>query len=347
VKEPTIHILFPFVDTAWGGANQFLKALKGQFLRMGIYEEYPAKADVILFISYPFRHEHFFSQIHNLRKLFHKTIVHRVDGPISLIRGFDFSMDRILYYFNSKYCDGTIFQSKWSLKQNLLLGMKSKAHETTIINAPDPSIFFPHEARGKCRDGEKIKLIATSWSANVRKGFDIYKFLDENLDFEKYEMSFYGRSPIAFERIKHFQPIPSLDLAERLRGHDIFITASTNDPCSNSLIEALHCGLPAIVRNTGGHPEIIGKAGVVFTDERDILDAINIVADDLYRFRKEICLPNLYEVATEYYEFCKNVHNETCERKKKARLVDLLWIKTLIKMHSIGQYVRNKMNRLV
>lgn len=346
MKEPTIHILFTFVDTPWGGGNQFLKALKEQFLRMGVYEEDPQEADVILFISYPFRHEHFFSQIHSLRKLFHKTIVHRVDGPISLIRGFDFSLDRILYHFNAKYCDGTIFQSKWSQEQNLLLGMKPKRHETIIFNAPDPNIFSPCEKREKSKGGNRIRLVATSWSANMRKGFDIYKFLDENLDFSRYEMSFFGRSPIDFRRIRHSQPLPSAELAEKLREHDIFITASINDPCSNSLIEALHCGLPAVVRNAGGHPEIVGGAGVTFTDETDILETIKVVADNLETFKKNISLPSLYEVATEYYEFCRNAHNKTRDEKKNARLIYLLWIKTLVRAHSAGQKLKAGFNRL-
>ena len=49
---------------------------------------------------------------------------------------------------------------------------------------------------------------------------------------------------------------------------------SQDDPCSNSLIEALHCGLPAIVLNSGGHPEIIGNAGVKFKNRKEIIEAI-------------------------------------------------------------------------
>jgi len=93
----------------------------------------------------------------------------------------------------------------------------------------------------------KVKLIASSWSNNWRKGFDIYRFLDENLDFSKYEMTFVGNSPVKFKNIKQIPPVESRDLAELLRTHHIYITASQNDPCSNSLIEALSCVICIII----------------------------------------------------------------------------------------------------
>ena len=123
------------------------------------------------------------------------------------------------------------------------------------------------------------------------KGFNVYKFLDDTLDFGRYEMTFVGRSPIKFNRIQHVPPQPSEELAEVLRQHDIFVTASRNDPCSNALIEALHCGLPAVVRNDGGHPEIVGEAGELFEDERDVLDAIGKVAQnyEYYPYNGQFC----------------------------------------------------------
>ena len=47
-----IHIIMDFVDGPWGGGNQFLKALKGQFIKKNIYEENPNKCDIALFNSH-------------------------------------------------------------------------------------------------------------------------------------------------------------------------------------------------------------------------------------------------------------------------------------------------------
>src|SRR3990167_9624991 len=90
-------------------------------------------------------------------------------------------------------------------------------------NSSDPDIFFPYINKVK---NNKIKLIASSWSNNIKKGFDWYKLLDERLDFTKYEMMFVGRSPIVFKNIKHIEPLNSIDLSNLLRTCDIMINCS-------------------------------------------------------------------------------------------------------------------------
>lgn len=64
-----------------------------------------------------------------------------------------------------RFRDGTIFQSNWSKDKNLEMGIK----ETTISNAPNPEIFNLCDKIEFSAD-RKIKLIATSWSANWKKG---------------------------------------------------------------------------------------------------------------------------------------------------------------------------------
>ena len=57
-------------------------------------------------------------------------------------------------------------------------------------------------------------------------------------------------------RIRTLGPLPPLALARVLRQHDVYLTASVNDPASNALLEALACGLPALYLRSGGHAEI-------------------------------------------------------------------------------------------
>jgi len=301
-----IHILYNFKEGPWGGGNQFLKALRKYFTNKGCYAKSPIEADVILFNSH-----HELMPILKLKMKYpEKIFVQRVDGPIFYTRGNDMETDNIIFDFNQLIADGTIFQSKWSRNKSYERGMKQNNFETVIMNAPEPEIFYPQKNK-KLEKGAKIKLIATSWAPNIRKGFDIYKFLDDNLDFNRYEMTFVGRSPVKFERIKYVPPQPSERLAEILRAHDIFVIASRNDPCSNALIEALHCGLPAVARNDGGHPEIIGKAGITFNGEDDVLDAINIVSENLNSYKEAISLPEMNAVGKAYYDFCRCIYDAT------------------------------------
>ena len=125
---------------------------------------------------------------------------------------------------------------------------------------------------------QKTKIIATSWSNNWRKGFDVYQYLDQNLDFNRFEFTFVGNSPIGFKNIRHLPPLKSKDLEQELRKHHAFITASLDDPCSNSLIEAIHCGLVPLARDSGGHSQIVGKEGFLFQGNGDIIENLEKVA---------------------------------------------------------------------
>ena len=79
---------------------------------------------------------------------------------------------------------------------------KKTIAQKVIYNAVDNKIFF----RGnKEKINYPIKLIYDSWSSNIKKGFNYLKFLDENLDFAKFEMKFIGNSPFTFKNIKIYQ----------------------------------------------------------------------------------------------------------------------------------------------
>jgi len=317
-----IHFLYNFQLGPWGGGNQFLKALKRKFEEQSVYKENVEKADIILFNSYPFRSEYLFEQILSLKQK-HPTriIVYRLDGPISLVREKDREIDKIIALFNRFFMDGIIFQSNWSREKNKKYFNISSRYETVIHNAPDNEIFNKNNKK-EFNLKERIKLIATSWSSNWRKGFEIYKFLDENLDFSKYEMTFVGNSPIEFKNIKWIKPLPSKELAEILKQHDIYITASQNDPCSNSLIEALSCGLPAVVLNDGGHPELVREGGELFNGKEDIIEKIEKVAQNYNYYKSKIPEFSIEKVAQDYYEFAKKIYNDVQTGKYQPKQVN-------------------------
>ncbi|MCF6240442.1 MAG: glycosyltransferase [Bacteroidales bacterium] len=316
-----INIFFPFSENPIGGGNQFLKALKNYFIKQEIYSENPSDADVILFNSH-----HKINELIKLKKKHpYKIFIHRIDGPVGLIRKNDNYTDKLIYKINDYIADASIFQSKWSQNKNYELGIKNKKYETVIINAPNPEIF--NKPDKKHLTSKKIKLIATSWSHNMIKGFKIYKWLDENLDFSKYEMTFCGNSPFQFKKIKHIKPLPSKELAKQLKMHDIFITASKNDPCSNSLIEAMHCGLPAIALNDGGHPEIIGKGGLLFNQKEEIPCLIKKIIENYILYTEKIDLPDMNETGRQYLDFIQQIFKQKT-KSGKLSFIDIIKIKT-------------------
>ncbi len=321
-----IHILYKFVDGPWGGGNQFLKALRKAFINQNIYEENIKNADIILFNSYPFNSENLFDEIFKLKiREPEKIILHRIDGPVFIVRGknTDKPVDKIINLFINNFVDGIIFQSNWCKEQNKRYFKISAKYETVIYNAPDNTIFNKIGKKEFNQD-KKIKLIATSWSSNWRKGFKIYKFLDENLDFSKYEMTFVGSSPVEFRNIKYIKPVSSEKLSKILKQYDIYITASQNDPCSNSLIEALSCGLPSVVLNHGGHPELVQNGGELFNDENDVIEKIETVAKNYQYYQSKIKEFNIEKVAEEYVKFAKMIYDDIQEGKYKPKKVNFL-----------------------
>ncbi len=312
-----INILYKFQNQPWGGGNQFLKALKKEFVRMKVYEESPEKADVILFNSH-----HNFNEAFIIKKKFkEKIFIHRIDGPLYLTRGRSHELDKIIYKFDQLVADGIIFQSNWCREQNRKSFKISTKYAIAICNASDKEIF---NRQKKSFNPDKIKLIASCWSSNLRKGFEIYKYLDENLNFLKYEMTFVGNSPIEFKNIKHIKPVQSEKLAEILKQHDIYITASQNDPCSNSLIEALSCGLPAVVLNGGGHPELIQEGGELFYTKQDIIKKIDKIAKNYYHYQSKIPELSMKKISQDYYEFARRVYEDVKQKKYIPQKINFL-----------------------
>ncbi len=325
-----IHISYKFQKGPWGGGNQFLKALKKEFEEMEVCTEDPEKAEIILFNSH-----HCLDKVFEVKKKFpQKIFVHRINGPVQLIRGKDKALDRIIYQFNNLVADGIVFQSNWCREQNKKLFNVLSNYETVIYNAPDNHVFNRNNKK-EFNPKEKIKLITTNWSSNWRKGFRVYKFLDENLDFSKYEITFVGYSPIKFENIKLIKPVNSEILAKILKGNDIYITASQNDPCSNSLIEALSCGLPAVALNDGGHPELVQKGGKLFSRKEDVIDEIEGVVKNYKDYRSQIPEFSIKKVAKDYYDFAEKIFNDVQRGQHQLKQVNLLTKINFYKMKSM------------
>jgi len=97
-------------------------------------------------------------------------------------------------------------------------------------------------------------------------------------------------------------PVASADLASELRQHDVYITASRNDPCSNSLLEALACGLPALFLNSGGHPEIAGQAGLPFEVPGEIPALLEQLVTNYGQYQAAIRVPEISQITGRYLD---------------------------------------------
>jgi glycosyltransferase involved in cell wall biosynthesis len=293
-----LALFHEFAPAPTGGGHQFLRALVAEFEGRGLRVELnriSRGTPVCLFNSFNF-------DFRRLRRFERPDcrMVHRVDGPIGVYRGFDDGTDDRIEEVNRELADATVVQSHFSLEAHRGLGIELQA-PTVVPNAVDPAIFHPPPSRPAIAK-RKVKLIATSWSDNPNKGAEVFAWLDENLDWGRYELTFVGRSPQSFARITAVGPLGSASLAGELRGHDIYIAASRNDPCSNALLEALACGLPSVYLASGGHPELVGKAGLPFENTEELPAVLDRLVGELDERRAAIRVLSLAEVADRYLE---------------------------------------------
>jgi glycosyltransferase involved in cell wall biosynthesis len=293
-----LALFHEFAPPPSGGGHQFLRALARELESRGLDIEpqrISAGTPACLFNSFNF-------DFARLRRFSGRgaRMVHRVDGPVGVYRGFDDGTDERIARINAELADATILQSRFSLDAHRELGIELR-DPVVVPNAVDPAIFHPPAEREPLQ-GRKIRLIATSWSDNPRKGGDALTWLDRTFDDTRYEVTFAGRASATFERVRVVGPLDSHALAELLRTQDVYVAPSRDDPCSNALLEALACGLPAVYRRSGGHPELVGEGGLPFTEDDELADVIERLVPELDARRAAISLHPISWVADRYLE---------------------------------------------
>ncbi len=291
-----LALFHEFAPPPSGGGHQFLRALSRELHGRGIEIEnnrLSAHTPACLFNSFNFD----FARLRRFARS-DAVMVHRVDGPIGVYRGFDDGTDGRIAAINGSLAHATVLQSRYSLEKHLELGLELRNPEV-IPNAVDPAIFHPPE-RHEPLDGRKVRLVAASWSDNRRKGAETLEWLDRNLDRTRYELTFVGRAPVRFEQARVVGPVGSGDVAELFRSHDVYIAPSRDDPCSNALLEALACGLPAAFLESGGHPELVGEGGLPFRDDEELPDVLDRLVEEIDVRRAAISTPSISDVADRY-----------------------------------------------
>ena len=321
-RELIFSLWHEFRPPPWGGGNQFMLALESELKNQGIKVVQNGRGDVHFLHGHHFKSEDLTKVLDSKKEV----VIQRVDGPIFRYRGKDRHVDDEVFGVNQKFADATIFQSAWSFQESVMAGYVP-IRPFLISNAPNSKFFFKNEINpyttkmegqtlstsdvgSELHDngqrasaaprggglGRKIKLISTSWSNNPRKGGSLYKFLDENLDWKRFEYTFVGRVEEDFKNIKKIDPVDSDVLGKILREQDVYITASELDPCSNALAEALTSGLPALYRKSGGHPELVGFGGVGFDGEGDVLKALDLLTEQYDSYQNLIWPMTIEEV---------------------------------------------------
>ena len=298
VRPVDLAVFHEFAPSPAGGGNQTLRAVMAELERRGVrvgVNTLSPSTRAVLFNSFNFDRP----RLELLaRRLNGARMVHRVGAVTSLYRGFDDGTDARVADMNAKLADATIAISHATIAMYRQIGIEL-VDPHVVYNGCDSRIFNP-EGRSPFSRDRKTRLISASWSDNPRKGGPTYEWLEDHLDWDRFEFTFVGNTQACFRRARHIPPVPSHDLAALLRSHDIFVTATEHDAYSNALVEALSCGLPAVYLDSGGSSEAVKDAGFGFRDREELTGLLDRLVDEYEARQAQIDLPSLDEVADGY-----------------------------------------------
>ena len=180
--------------------------------------------------------------------------------------------------------------------------MRLKGDLVSVLEAAVAGKLDQVELDWDRRTALTVVLASQGYPDNPRKGAATFEWLDQNLDHDRFELTFVGRASVALGRTTVIPAVPSEELAELLRSQDIYLAASLDDPCSNALLEALACGLPAAFAASGGHPELVGEAGLPFLSPEELPAVLARLVAEIDLRRAAIRVRSLAEVADRYLE---------------------------------------------
>lgn len=211
-----------------------------------------------------------------------------------------------------KIADRIVFITQWLQDYFVKKYNISTKNCSVVVNGCNPNFFFPPNKNQEkvIEERTKVKLITHHWSSNYLKGFEIYNKIDEYLGkhSDDFELTFVGNYNENYKpkNITVLPPECDLRLGNILREHDIYLTASQNEPCGMHQLEGMSCGMPILYRQgSGGIKETCGNAGLEFSDFNDFLEKLQNVKKDYDIFKNNInygwlssnrCCKNFYKI---------------------------------------------------
>lgn len=192
-----------------------------------------------------------------------KKIVLRCDNIIRNSRNRNTGMSRMRDF--AEWADLVIYQSEFA--KGLLDKFLQPKKSVVILNSTDESIFYgePKPLQGRYLYSKYSSDETKNWEMarlkfqelNDPKSLTIVGRFDETL--REYNYDFYQGEEVYEKGLI----TDANTLADIYRNHDCLLYSYFNDACSNTLIEALSCGLEVIdcygMTQTGGAPEILAK----------------------------------------------------------------------------------------
>lgn len=306
-----VYLNRPVKRAAWGGGSHFITGLYEYFKSKGINVVFDLNQSAIdyIFMFDPRPDNTGQNSVNHIHQ-------YKVNNPnvkiIQRINDTDIARPkdkpwRIKMLLQSNViADYTVFISNWLKNHYIEHGYNDKKKHTVILNGCNPQHYFPNKSKIQIQQNEKIKLITHHWSDNYMKGFEIYNYLDQNLDFKKYDFTYIGRynKDYSPKNIKLIPPLYGREIGDVLRQQHIYITGAQYEACGMHHIEGAACGLPVLYRTRGGGiEEVSRKHGLVFDKTEEVIPAIERIVKSYNHYNidydsllSESCFEKYYNI---------------------------------------------------
>ena len=274
----------------YGGGNQFLVGIVNRLKNLGHNVVFHLEKDIDLIFMMDPRPGDIGYSLHHIagyKQHFPEVkILHRVN-ECDKRKGTN-EIDNLLLE-GMRISTEVVFISEWLRGYFEDLGFKKDSK--IIYNGCDLSHFKPETTRPK---REKLKLVTHHWSDNWMKGFDLYTELDRyisknpnsNLEFTYIGRYYKEYTPKATTILT---PTFGSDLGDKLRDHDIYVTASKFEPCGMHHVEGSASGLPVLYhKDGGGINELCKNHGEEFDSFDHFLEKLELVHQNLDEYRQKI-----------------------------------------------------------
>ncbi len=288
----------------WGAGDRFMRALKAACEREGIEVTRdgagdPAAAHLLDGCRFDVE---LFERVMQEQAARQPRVVQRIGGPTALLRPTPdlLRLDRLCFDLNRRYAHATVVPSAFALGALAEAG-HAPVRPVIVHNAADPVVFArPDHLPPVPSDGERLRVVTSARSDNPERGAAVCEWLDRHADHDRFEFTLVGRTGAALTRWRVIDAQPPEAIAELYRDHHVYLAAGRDDPCSNALVEAQACGLPAVYLRSGGHPEVVHYGGLGFGTPAQLPATLERVREHLDLYRAQLSPPTMADAARQY-----------------------------------------------